>query len=157
MQNVCDAFKEEHDRALDEITQGVYVICLSNPFTVNYPKGRSEIIYIGRGNISGRLKGHFEGSLFDVMMGLAGANFDFYLTEPKSNEGDSYFKHIEFQLLDAFRAGVGGGNFPLLNKNAGTKQNMQLGKGWDKPLKASGKKPTWAIAPTGKRPIKQLV
>jgi len=156
MDNILEDFEWQYSRRLETIKQGVYVICLSDPFTIKYEGGCSNIIYIGRGNISGRLKSHFEQSLFEVMMGLAGANFSFYLSEPKDIDGEGYFKQLEHDLLASFRKGIGGGKFPLLNKNAGSDQRLKLGRGWNKPLKASGKKPTWAIAPTGKKPIKAL-
>lgn len=46
--------------------------------------------------------------------------------------------------------------YPILNKNAGSDQGLELGVGWNKPLKSSGKRPTWAVEPTEKRPIKKL-
>lgn len=156
LDNLCSSFEDETERPLYDVRQGVYVICLSDPFTVQYGKKTSNIIYIGRGVISNRLKSHFENSLFDVMMSLAGSDFDFYLAEPKDSNGDGYFKQLEHDLLAYFRTRIGDGKYPLLNKNAGTDVGLKLGDGWNKPLKASGKKPTWAIAPTGRRPIKKL-
>jgi hypothetical protein len=132
------------------------VICLSDPFTVQYKLAKSNVIYIGRGVISSRLKSHFERSLFDVMMSLAGVNFSFYLTEPRDHQGAGYFKQLEFDLLENFRSRIGGGAFPLLNRNAGWDQKLKLGEGWNKPLKGSGKRPTWAVSPTGKRPVRKL-
>lgn len=156
LSNLCDDFEGETDKTLKDIKQGVYVICLSDPFTVQYGSKRSNVIYIGRGAILGRLKSHFESSLFDVMMSLAGANFDFYLAEPKDKDGDGYFKQLEHNLLAYFWDSIGDKKYPLLNKNAGTDLDLKLGVGWNKPLKASGKKPTWAISPTGRRPIRKL-
>ncbi len=156
LDNLCSNFEELTNRSLFEVRQGVYVICLSDPFTVQYGSKTSNIIYIGRGSISSRLKSHFENSLFDVMMSLAGSDFDFYLAEPKDENGDGYFKQLEHDLLAYFRSRIGDGKHPLLNKYAGTDVGLKLGEGWNKPLKASGKRPTWAIVPTGRRPIKKL-
>lgn len=147
LRNIRDEFENMTEKDLRDIKQGVYVICVSNPFTIQYEKKTSEIIYIGIGNICSRLESHFNNSLFDFMMSVAGANFDFYLTEPKSSPGDLYYKHIEYMLLERFWESRG--SYPLLNTNAGSKKEFDgAGKGWDKPLKGSGKKPIWAIRPT---------
>ena len=156
LENLCSDFEDLTDRELYEVTQGVYVICLSDPFTVQYKLGVSNVIYVGRGVISSRLKSHFERSLFDVMMSLAGASFDFYLAEPVDRNEVGYFKQLEHDLLANFREKIGGGSYPLLNKYAGSNMRLKLGAGWNRPLKISGKRPTWAIKPTGKRPIREL-
>lgn len=156
LENLCSDFEDYNDKALGSVKQGVYIICLSDPFTVQYGSKTSNIIYVGRGNITGRLKSHFENSLFDVMMSLAGADFDFYLAEPKDKHGDGYFKQLEHDLLKYFKDKIGDGKYPLLNKYAGSDVDLKLGDGWNYPMKASGKRPTWAIKPTGRRPIKKL-
>jgi hypothetical protein len=152
MENIRQDFLELTDRELDSVKQGVYVICLSLPFTVTYPGGNSEIIYIGRGSINSRLKMHYERSLFRLMRSLAGTNFDFYLTEPKHHTSDGYFKHIEYLLLERFKNSTGDGRYPILNKNAGSDQGAAtVGKGWDKPLKQSGKNRSgrWRLRSSG--------
>ncbi len=147
LRNISDSFEEEAGRPLEEVKKGVYVICISSPFTVGYERGCSEIVYIGIGKISSRLESHFNNSLFELMMSVAGANFDFYLTEPKGSPSDLYYKHIEYMLLDKFQQKHG--TYPLLNTNAGSKKEFEgAGKGWDKPLKGSGKKPIWELRPT---------
>ena len=147
LRNICNDFESMTEKSLKDIKHGVYVICLSFPFTIQYSKSASEIIYIGIGNIFTRLESHFNNSLFDFMMSVAGANFDFYLTEPKSSPGDLYYKHIEYMLLEQFNETRG--RYPLLNTNAGSNKAFEdAGDGWNKPLKGSGKKPIWAIKPT---------
>jgi hypothetical protein len=154
--NLRTDFEDEEEKELWTVTQGVYVICLSDPFTIQYGLSCSNVIYIGRGKISSRLENHFKYSLFDVMMSLAGADFDFYLSEPIDKNEEGYFKQLEHDLLANFRTKIGGGTYPLLNKYAGSNQGLELGAGWNLPLKTSGKRPTWAIKPTGKRPIREL-
>lgn len=154
MKDISTAYeRESKGGSLGNIKKGVYVICVSNPFTIRYENGDSSIIYIGRGNVTSRIKGHFDRSLFDFMQSLSGTNFDFYFCEPKKTGGgkaNDYYKHIEFLLLDGFKSKFGGHNrsYPLLNKNAGSRKNLSPGQGWDKPLKLSGKKPAWALEPT---------
>jgi hypothetical protein len=145
-----DDFYIAHKRELWEIEHGVYVICLSDPLAIQYKQGLSEIIYIGRGNVLGRLRSHYERSLFRLMQSLSGADFDFYIAEPKRNNASAYYKHVEHLLLETFAEKFGGAPYiyPLLNKNAGTGQNCGNGKGWDTPLKRTGKKPQWALQPT---------
>lgn len=146
IRSIENEFEVVSDKYLSDIKQGVYVVCLSYPYTIRYNNWLSDIVYIGRGNISGRLKSHFEQSLFRLMRTLAGADFEFYLTEPKSTD-EGYFKHIEYMLLAKFKekAQV----YPLLNKNAGSEQKINsIGAGWDKPLKNTGKRPIWQIEPT---------
>ncbi|MGJ3261514.1 MAG: hypothetical protein ACFE0S_18075 [Rhodospirillales bacterium] len=145
-----DAFFDATKKELKSITKGVYVICLSNPFAIQYGAGISEIIYIGQGNVLSRLKSHYERSLFDFMQSLSGTNFDFYISEPKQNKASDYYKHVEHLLLDEFSSRIGGGKreFPLLNKNAGSNKKYGTQLGWDLPLKRAGKKPQWVLERT---------
>ena len=148
MSNLIYDFEEKYSKPLPDIKKGVYVIGLSDPFTIAYGEWSSETIYIGQGNIVNRLETHFKNSLFKVMMSLAGADFKFYLSEPVHGEGADFHKHVEHMLLEKFKQ-KSGGSFPLLNEKAGSKRNYDsLPKGWDTPLKMSGKKPIWAISPT---------
>lgn len=155
LRELSEAYEDATGKALKDVRKGVYVICLSKPFTIQYEKGQSEIIYIGQGNVSSRLKTHFSRSLFRFMQSLSGANFDFHIAEPKRpgiGKSKVYYKHIEFLLLDKFKQRHGGTEikYPLLNTNAGSdkKFGLEKGSGWEKPLKASGKKPSWALEPT---------
>ena len=66
------------------IKRGVYVIALSNPLSIQYRERRSQVIYIGMGSILNRIKIHFETKLFDFMLDLAGADFDFLRRETGS-------------------------------------------------------------------------
>lgn len=149
VRNLEWAYEEETQRSLLAVKNGVYVISISNPFTIQYNDDCSEIIYIGIGSIKSRIESHFNRSLFDFMMSVAGANFDFRICEPKHEQEIMYYKHVEYKLLEKFSEKIGGGDYPLLNKNAGSNKRIEnLGKGWDKPLKSSGKKPIWRLEPT---------
>lgn len=129
------------------VTKGVYVITISNPLSIGYEKGRSQVIYIGLGNIMGRTKSHFQGKLFDFMQSLSGANFGFSFAKPELDGHPDYYKHVEWQMLDHFKKSYG--RYPLFNKNAGSKKVVEGGTDWWKsPLKNSGKRPKWCISPT---------
>ena len=65
----------------------------------------------------------------------------------------NYFKHTEHLMLEYFHEqykGISDGRrFPILNKNAGTDHDFADGpEWWKKPLKASGRRPQWGLAPT---------
>ena len=144
---------EQQGFEVADIHSGVYVIALSNPLSIQYRRGRSQVIYIGMGNIMARLKSHFENKLFDFMLGLNGANFDFHFAQPARSGTSSYFKHVEHLMLDYFSAQYGGMDdkrrFPILNKNAGSNKEYSEGSDWwKKPLKAAGRRPRWEIKPT---------
>lgn len=138
---------------VEKVKSGVYVIALSNPLSIQYRNKRSQVIYIGRGNIMGRLKTHFDKKLFDFMLGLSGADFDFYCASPARPGTRDYFKHVEHLMLDYFTGQYGGlddkRRFPILNKNAGSDHAYAKGSDWwKKPLTAIGKRPLWELKPT---------
>tara|TARA_Y100001001_G_C7886467_1_gene266572 strand:+ start:162 stop:779 length:618 start_codon:yes stop_codon:yes gene_type:complete len=149
LRNIEWEYEEETGKDLCDVRQGVYVISISQPFTIAYDGGCSEIIYIGIGNIFGRIKSHFNNSLFDFMMSVAGANFDFHFTDPKYKTGPDYYKHIEYMLLEKFAEKKGGGQYPLLNTNAGSNRGYEeMTKGWDQPLVGYRRRAIWQIKPT---------
>src|SRR5690349_15723275 len=69
---------DKYDLDLGDVVNGVYVISLTNPLSIKYQNGRSRVIYIGRGNILDRIRAHFDKKLFDFMLGLSGADFEFH-------------------------------------------------------------------------------
>jgi len=145
---------EMQDCDLASIKDGVYVISLSNPLSIQYRGGRSQVIYIGLGNIVGRIETHFKRSLFEFMLSLSGANFDFHFARPgRPGPSTSYYKHVEHCMLEYFSEQYGGMDdkrrFPLLNKNAGSRKTYSEDtEWWKKPLKAVGRRPQWEIKPT---------
>ncbi len=144
MHNIEYSFSEQVDSDLSDLTQGVYVIALSNPLTVQYKIKTSEIIYIGLGNVKNRIEGHFERSLFDFMQSLSGADFDFKFAYPHLKYHTDYYKHVEYNMLEYFRKSAG--NLPLLNSNAGSDRGIASDDDWwVSPLKGAGKKPRWAL------------
>lgn len=154
MKSIALACWEDHDFDLSDVKTGIYVISLSNPLSIQYRKRRSQVIYIGRGNIFGRIKSHFEHKLFDFMLGLSGADFDFHFSRPALAGTGGYYKHVEHLMLEYFSETYEGMDnkrrFPILNKNAGTFMGYAGGNNiwWKKPLKAQGKRPLWEIKPT---------
>lgn len=153
MKSIKLACWETHDFVLENERRGIYVISLSNPLSIKYKRFRSQVIYIGRGNICGRIKSHFERKLFDFMLSLSGADFDFHFSRPALQGCGDYFHDVEHSMLEYFSETYGGMDtkrrFPILNKNAGTLIGYAGGTDWwKKPLKAQGKRSLWEIKPT---------
>ncbi|MGC2423327.1 MAG: hypothetical protein WA666_03120 [Nitrospirota bacterium] len=136
------------------IKNGVYVISLSNPLSIQYGIRRSQVIYIGIGNTMNRIESHYNNSLFDFMKSLSGANFDFQFAHPAlKGPSKTYYKHVEYMMLEYFREQYCGDDncmrYPILNKNAGSDKEFPGGTDWwKKPLKAYGKRPLWELKPT---------
>lgn len=150
LHDLSGRYEERTGRSLAAIDRGVYVISVGWPFAVQYPGKRSDVIYIGIGRVLGRLDSHFKYSLFDLMESLQGVDFTFFVSEPRLQKVDDYYKHVEYLMLEGFRKTIGGGRqYPLLNKNAGAKRKVNIDrKGWKLPLKNTGKTPRWLIQPT---------
>jgi hypothetical protein len=109
----------------------------------------------------GRIKAHFDHSLFDFMQSLSGANFDFHFAHPGRRGCADYYKHVEWQMLEYFKRNYGGLSenqpYPILNKNAGSKRKIDdQTLWWTKPLKNNGKTPRWAMSPTPKSDFVRL-
>jgi hypothetical protein len=153
MDGIKNAFEELSGYPLYDICEGVYVISLSSPLSVDYQFRWSPVIYIGLGNVVNRIKSHFDNSLFAFMESLSGANFDFSFASPHKPYHTDYYKHVEYQMLEYFSQKIGGiddkKRYPILNKNAGANKNIKEDEGWwTTPLKATGRRPYWALKPT---------
>jgi len=149
-----EQFEQQTSSNISDIKRGVYVIRLSGGMAVQYDKGRSPVLYIGQGSIETRLKGHYESKLFEFMLSLNGANFDFYVCEPWKPycRRHDYHKQIEHALLASFGETFGGIKkncpFPIMNKISGSNRNLEIeGNWWRKPLKKSGTKTYWVLSP----------
>lgn len=82
------------------------------------------------------------------MESIAGSSFDFAFACPHKPYHTDYYKHVEFRMLDYFREKIDE-NLPILNKNAGADKGIPDDDAWwTMPLKATGKKPLWALEPT---------
>ena len=174
--NICDEYRKEtkvtfgEEKSLESVVYGVYVIRLSNPFTVRYQtpnfvegdisdvldfEGTSQIVYIGKGDVKTRLEKHLKNRLFDFMLSLSGANFDFQILDPNLNSArkDKLFTQIEHDLLLRFAETVTRRpkGWPLLNKNSGSDVDIDdCGKRWNFPLRKNVQLLEWAIEPTEK-------
>ena len=149
-----EEYEEKTKESLLKVKNGVYVIRLASNFSVRYPQGISPIIYIGRGEVNGRIKTHFTKKLFPLMESLTGATFDFWITNPKrggqGRTAEDYHKQLEYNLLEGFKERFGDSKlkYPLLNKIKGEDCGREIGPNWDKPLRGDSRKHIWTLEPT---------
>lgn len=84
-----------------KFTQAVYVIRLKSPFAVAYPNRYSPTLYVGEGNVLGRLDGHRKWA-----KKLCSLGFNFPLEVafcfPRVRNNASAYKTFEAHLLDVF-------------------------------------------------------
>ena len=120
---------------------------------------------MGKGDVKNRLEQHLKKKLFDFMLSLSGANFDFQILDPHLNNvaKEKLFTQIENDLLVRFSVTIGGNSkgkgkgLPLLNKNSGSDVGVtDCGKRWNYPLRRDVSRLEWAIEPTQKWLITNL-
>ena len=145
-----EEYEDKTGLELKDLNWGVYVIRMSSGMSLRYDNGTSPVVYIGRGSVGGRVRSHFYDKLFPLMQSLSGANFDFWITEPKKGTrgrpSSRYHEQLEHDLLRSFCEKYG--SLPLLNKAQGTDRNQKLGENWDKPIKTRGQRPKWILEAT---------
>lgn len=142
-------------KQLSNVDRGIYVLCLDGGLCVNYEKGNSRIIYIGKGRIKQRIKSHLEKKLMSFFLKIPGLQFRFYMTEPKKNGPNSamYYHDFEHDLLLEFKRVYGGtkgsDQWPIFNKNAGRSHsnNHSHKSGWTLPLKNTNAGYIWSLGP----------
>lgn len=143
-------YEEKTGLSLKDLNWGVYVIRMTSGMSIKYENGVSPVVYIGRGSVGGRVKSHFYDKLFPMMQTLSGAQYDFWITEPKKGTrgrpSAKYHKQLEHDLLEKFEEKYG--SLPLLNKNRGTNCYEELGENWDKPIRTRGQQPKWILKAT---------
>jgi len=151
---LIEEYEDLTGKSLLKVKNGVYVIRLASNFSIKYPQGISPIVYIGRGDVNGRIKSHFNKKLFPLMESLTGATFDFWIANPKrggqGRTAEDYHKQLEYNLLEGFRNkfGTDENKYPLLNKIKGEDCGRDIGPNWDKPLRGDGRRHMWTLEPT---------
>ena len=159
--SVLRGIKEHWDKEVEElssksyfsdVTQGVYVISIAQGYGVSYAKGCSEVMYIGRGNFSNRIRSHLQNWIFDMSRSLRDVPFKFYLEELSDGRSPTAYKDLEHWLLEVFSDKFG--EKPLLNKIAGREGSIShtFSGNCDAPLNNRGKKFLWEIRPLPKNP-----
>jgi hypothetical protein len=131
-----------------DVKRAVYVIRLAENFGVQYPRGVSSTIYVGRGSLSQRLGSHKDW-LNDILELAPDGDFEVAVAFPKVKNSDEAFKDVEAYLIEQFSeifgsAPLANSIFPNRTKNhyvySSSEANRVLKIG-------SGKKLLWAITP----------
>ena len=121
---------------LGAVRHGVYCIALDGEFEFDYEKKPSRVLYIGSGNIKGRIQSHLEGKLFDFAYELRVIPFRFYFCDlTASTSGKAAQMALEQALLEEFYNEIDEG-LPLLNAiNASRTHKLKdPSRGWNLPL-----------------------
>lgn len=137
-------------KRFSDVRNGVYVISIGEGFGVRYGRGVSEVMYIGRGVFSNRIRSHLQNWIFDMSRSLKDVPFRFYMAAVGDKRSPESFKDFEHFLLDRFHEKFD--EKPLVNRIAGREGHIQHtyeGR-WDVPLQKRGKRYLWEIRPTEK-------
>ena len=156
--DVCYTWREAgRDSDYYAVSRGVYVISISDGFGIKYGRGASEVLYIGRGTFSKRIRSHLQNWIFDMSLSLKDVQFKFYMDEIGDGRSPESFKDFEGHLLDSFHEKFG--EKPLINKIAGRQDRRThvYSGNWSKPLDNRGKNYMWELRPSEKNSwFKQL-
>ena len=121
---------------LGAVRHGVYCIALDGEFEFDYEKKPSRVLYIGSGNIKGRIQSHLEGKLFDFAYELRVIPFRFYFCDlTASTSGEVAQRALEQALLEEFYNEIDEG-LPLLNARQASRTHKlkDPSRGWNLPL-----------------------
>ena len=150
---LSDCWVEKRKSHLSSVTQGVYVITLSDNLSIDYGGNPSKVLYIGRGQIRTRLADHFKQWISYFTDSLQDISLDVWMTEIRVNGSKDAFKEVETDLLNHFYERFD--CYPIQNTKAGDyheKEHDYCGE-WNKPLR----NPTninygWSIKPLANNP-----
>lgn len=133
-----------------DVRNGVYVISIGHGFGISYKNGCSEVMYIGRGVISNRLRSHLQNWIFDMSRSLRDVPFKFYMEEFGDGRSPEVFKDFEHWMLKEFSDKFG--EKPLLNKIAGREGTIDhnFTGNCSSPLDNRGKTFLWKLRPSEK-------
>lgn len=127
--------------------KGVYVIRMCRPFSINYPKRPSPVLYIGEGQIKKRLTEHLKSWVIDLAADMPNLRIEIRTTEPKIRNNNAAHKDVEADLLWKFCELYGA--LPLLNRQNEYHERLHIyRKGFFNVLNpGSGKGYKWALLP----------
>jgi hypothetical protein len=152
---LTECWEENATKEFSKVSQGVYVITLSDNLSIDYNGKSSQVIYIGRGQIKSRLKEHLALWIRDLSDSLQDIAFDVWMMEVFVRGNANAFKEVESDLLKDFEDRFG--CLPLQNKKRGDYKEKEHDycEDWNKPLKNPSKhhiKNGWSIKPLGNNP-----
>lgn len=144
---------ELSERSLSKVTQGLYVITLSDNLSIDYNGRPSKVLYIGRGKIRERIQCHLKMWLRYLSDSLQDIALDIWMAEVRVNGNKNAYKEVEADLLNDFLNKFG--CHPLQNEKAGDNHEKlhDYCKGWNKPLhNLSNIQDGWSIKPLNNNP-----
>mgnify|MGYP003377418736 CR=1 FL=1 len=139
----------------DSLARSVYVIRLSGPFLINYPKKPSPVLYIGKGHLRNRLSSH-RTWIQNFYNHLKEAQFEVRYCLPRVRNNLGIEKEVEAHLIHRFIGRYG--MLPINNKVlSNTKTNIRHQFTPANSLEmaisiGSGNKPHWAVSPLRSNP-----
>ena len=136
------------DTALCDVTKGIYTITLAGGLCVDYEKGQSQVVYIGKGHIRKRIRNHLTNWVTHFSESLHDIKFRFWMTEIKVLGSANAFKEVEADLIDKFWEKYGA--YPISNSKSGDDHNKDhyYNREWTAPLQNEPfVKSGWSIKP----------
>ena len=134
---------------------GVYAISLSKPFAIQYPNGRSAILYVGRGRIKQRLNSHLRSWLPDLNQSFPSLRLTIHsaTTEREPDDGREVAQIVEANLLNAFVRRYEG--IPLFNAKLETSETVYRYRKKFLAFLERGSTPgyLWTVKPSGRNPL----
>lgn len=140
-------------KPLSEITQGVYVITLSDNLSIDYNGVPSKVLYIGRGRIRSRIYNHMKLWVRYLSDSLRDISLDFWMAEIRVNGSKNAFKEVESDLLNNFYERFK--CYLLQNRKSGDyhEKTHDYHDHWSAPLRnPSNIQHGWAIKPLKSNP-----
>jgi hypothetical protein len=148
-----EADEEGRQFNLASISQGIYVITLSDNLSIDYNGNPSKVLYIGRGQIRIRLYNHMIQWLRHFTESLQDISFDIWMSEIKVKGSKDAYKNVESDLINYFYEKFK--CLPIQNSSKGHyhEKSHTYCEEWNKPLKnAPYINKGWAIKPLENNP-----
>ena len=132
-----DATWEKHqwDTTLSKVHKGVYVVTLADNICIQYERGYSQVVYIGKGQIRDKIKNHIKHWFTQITKSMQDIKFRIWMTEIKVRGSPNAFKDVEADLIEVFEKEYG--DLPIQNSKGGNyhKKDHHYNAEWKLPLK----------------------
>ena len=103
---------------LGDIKNGLYVISFGGGICLNYSKGQSQVLYIGKGSVKARIKAHLGNWIMHFSESLQDMCLTFHVTTVVVKNSKKPHGEVEYDFIEKFKEKFG--EKPILNKNKGT-------------------------------------
>ncbi|MBP2315472.1 hypothetical protein [Azospirillum soli] len=145
----------EHGVSRADLARSVYTIRLTGPVVIAYPTGSSPLIYVGEGNLHGRMSSHVRTWIRDLAQTQADFGWSAHICLPRVRNNAAAYQDVEALLLQEFSARYGA--LPLANRQLeyvyGTHQIEDEEHFYSVLGIGRGRRPKWAIAPCRSHPL----